>query len=121
MSPEAKGSALLVLNAGSSSLKFAVFAVQDSGLTQRYDGQMEGIGAAPRFTLRDTTGAMLTDRRFAEAEAPKGHEGALGVILAALSPLLVGVIKCFMAFLILAGRNCVGVSLNVFSLQIGVV
>jgi acetate kinase len=90
MSPEAKSAALLVLNAGSSSLKFAVFAVAGRGLTQRYDGQMEGIGAAPHFTLRDAKGAMLTDRRFTEAEAPKGHEGALGVILAALSPLLHG-------------------------------
>ena len=88
MSPEAKGSALLVLNAGSSSLKFAVFAVEVGGLTQLHDGQMEGIGTAPHFTLRGAAGALLTDHRFTEAEAPKGHEGALGVILAALSPLL---------------------------------
>ncbi|MFM8614232.1 MAG: acetate/propionate family kinase, partial [Alphaproteobacteria bacterium] len=90
MSPDAKGSALLVLNAGSSSLTFAVFSVEAQRLNQRYDGQMEGIGAAPHFTLRDAAGAMLTDRRFSETEAPKGHEGALGVILAALSPLLDG-------------------------------
>ena len=77
MSPEAKPAALLVLNAGSSSLKFAVFGVTGRALAQRYDGQMEGIGAAPHFILRDAAGAMLTERRFTETQAPKGHEGAL--------------------------------------------
>ncbi len=57
---------------------------------QRYDGQMEGIGAAPHFTLRDAAGAMISERHFTAAEAPKGHEGALAVILGALSPLLDG-------------------------------
>ena len=90
MSPEGKSAVLLVLNAGSSSLKFAVFAVTRAGLTQRYDGQMEGIGAAPHFTLRDAAGAMISERHFTPAEAPKGHEGALGIILGALSPLLDG-------------------------------
>jgi len=90
MSPEAGSAALLVLNAGSSSLKFAVFALANRGLARRYDGQMEGIGAAPRFTLRDAAGAKLAERSFTEADAPKGHEGALGVILAALAPLLDG-------------------------------
>ncbi len=90
MSPDAKTAALLVLNAGSSSLKFAVFAVQGQALTQRYDGQMEGIGAAPHFILRDAKRATLKEYRFTAAEAPKGHEGALGVILTALAPLLDG-------------------------------
>ncbi len=90
MSPEGKSAILLVLNAGSSSLKFAVFAVTGAGLMQRYDGQMEGIGTAPHFTLRDTARAMFSERHFTAAEAPKGHEGALGIILGALSPLLDG-------------------------------
>ncbi|MFO0187890.1 MAG: acetate kinase, partial [Alphaproteobacteria bacterium] len=90
MSPEAKTAALLVLNAGSSSLKFAVFAVEGRGLTQRYDGQMESIGAAPHFILRDAAGARIAERQFAAGEAPKGHEGALSVILGALTPLLDG-------------------------------
>ncbi len=90
MSPEAKTAALLVLNAGSSSLKFAVFAVEGRGLTQRYDGQMESIGAAPHFNLRDAAGARIAERQFAAGEAPKGHEGALSVILGALTPLLDG-------------------------------
>ena len=90
MSPQAKTDAFLVLNAGSSSLKFAVFALTGQGLVQRHDGQMEGIGAAPRFTLRDALGAKLAERSFTEAEAPKDHQGALGVILQALKPLIDG-------------------------------
>jgi acetate kinase len=90
MSPQAKTDALLVLNAGSSSLKFAVFALTGQGLVQRHDGQMEGIGAAPRFMLCDATGAKLAERSFTEAEAPKDHQGALGVILQALKPLIDG-------------------------------
>jgi acetate kinase len=88
--PPSGQAALLVLNAGSSSLKFAVFAVNGSALAQRYDGQMEGIGAAPHFILRDAAGTRIAERQFSAAEAPKGHEGALGVILGALSPLLDG-------------------------------
>jgi acetate kinase len=51
---------------------------------------MEGIGAAPHFILRDAAGARIAERQFAAAEAPKGHEGALSVILGALTPLLDG-------------------------------
>ena len=94
MSPEAKPTALLVLNAGSSSLKFAVFAVNGRALAQRYDGQMEGIGAAPHFILRDAAGALMAERGFSPADAPKGHEGALGVILGTLTPLLDGATIC---------------------------
>jgi hypothetical protein len=63
---------LLVLNAGSSSLKFAVFAVNGSVLAQRYDGQMEGIGAAPHFILRDAAGARIAERQFCGRRGTQG-------------------------------------------------
>jgi acetate kinase len=50
----------LVLNAGSSSLKFSVFQRSAPGpwaLAAR--GQIEGIGTAPRFSARDAEGAVL--------------------------------------------------------------
>lgn len=62
---------VLVLNAGSSSLKFALFA----GTERRYHGQVEGIGAQPRFTLGDTDEALPASTR---------HAAALTRILAAL-------------------------------------
>jgi acetate kinase len=61
--------AVLTLNAGSSSLKFALFEVGDGGphLTSR--GLIEGIGSAPHLVAKDASGAVLTERRW-----PKGAE-----------------------------------------------
>ncbi|HUA87851.1 MAG TPA: hypothetical protein VL994_00355, partial [Steroidobacteraceae bacterium] len=68
---EAPGPAVLVLNAGSSSLKFALFA----GGERRHHGQVEGIGARPQFVCG--TGAVpLPDTT--------RHGDALARILAAL-------------------------------------
>jgi len=41
--------AILTLNAGSSSLKFSLFEVAGGDLVRRADGEIEGIGVAPRF------------------------------------------------------------------------
>lgn len=51
---------VLVLNAGSSSLKFSVYARPGAGswrLESR--GQVEGIGTAPKFSARSADGAAL--------------------------------------------------------------
>jgi acetate kinase len=50
---------LLVLNAGSSSLKFAVFETGGDALTVRVRGQVEGIGTTPRMSARDASGAAI--------------------------------------------------------------
>jgi acetate kinase len=54
----------LVLNAGSSSLKFCVFG---EGEDERWQvaarGQIEGIGSSPRFTARDARGEKLADEK----------------------------------------------------------
>ena len=55
---------VVVLNAGSSSLKFCVYGMPEAGgweLDSR--GQIEGIGTAPRFTARNAAGEVLSDRR----------------------------------------------------------
>ena len=52
----------LVLNAGSSSLKFCVFvghAKQDWRLAAR--GQIDGIGTSPKLSVKDEAGAKLAD------------------------------------------------------------
>jgi acetate kinase len=54
----------VVLNAGSSSLKFSVYARPTSDawrLATR--GQIEGIGTSPRFTAKDEAGSVLADER----------------------------------------------------------
>ena len=52
---------VLVLNAGSSSLKFSVFRSSDGQVDTR--GQIEGIGTAPRLTVKDERGEKLTDEK----------------------------------------------------------
>src|SRR5271166_4157628 len=52
-----------VLNAGSSSVKFSVFAVAGADLRLLYRGEFEGIGTAPHFFTRDTDGAIVVDER----------------------------------------------------------
>jgi acetate kinase len=52
--------AILVLNAGSSSIKFLLFANEDGGgLTPRLRGQVESIHTSPRFAARDPQGPVL--------------------------------------------------------------
>jgi len=54
---------ILTLNAGSSSLKFALF---DAALSPVLRGEIEEIEAAPRLSARTATGSMLADRRWSE-------------------------------------------------------
>ena len=56
----------LVLNAGSSSLKFSVYQRQDDQdwrLSSR--GQIEGIGRSPRITAKDAEAQVVIDRQVA--------------------------------------------------------
>lgn len=61
---------ILVINAGSSSLKFQVHqAGADGGLTFLLGGQVSGIGAElPAFRVKDASGRVLEDRKFASHE-----------------------------------------------------
>ena len=52
----------LVLNAGSSSLKFCVYCRPvEAGMALEARGQIDGIGTSPRLTAKDETGAALAD------------------------------------------------------------
>jgi acetate kinase len=53
---------VVVLNAGSSSLKFCTYArPQGDGWRLSGRGQIEGIGTAPRFSAKDGAGATVAD------------------------------------------------------------
>jgi acetate kinase len=73
---------ILVLNAGSSSIKFSVFAIETEkgSLTLVYRGAIEGIGAQPRFVVNDAAGRHLVDERLTVKENTLSHEHALGVL-----------------------------------------
>src|SRR5689334_5049494 len=51
--------AILVLNAGSSSLKFAVFAKRAGELARELHGEVEGLYTAPRFRAYDPAGRVV--------------------------------------------------------------
>ena len=53
---------VIVLNAGSSSLKFSLYQRPDSkAWEQGARGQIEGIGTAPKFSAKDGSGTRLVD------------------------------------------------------------
>src|SRR5512132_2747592 len=54
---------ILILNAGSSSIKFQLFAVAaDDKLTRRMKGQIDGIGTRPRLFAKAKEGETLVDQ-----------------------------------------------------------
>jgi acetate kinase len=69
---------ILVVNAGSSSIKFSVFETSlDRSLVAGIHGQVEGIGTAPHLEITDPRGKKLADGPVAGA----GHVGAIAAIL----------------------------------------
>jgi acetate kinase len=62
---------ILVVNAGSSSVKFEVFAVAGpADLTRQIKGQVDGIGTQPRLRARRADGAEVVDQRFERDQVP---------------------------------------------------
>jgi acetate kinase len=70
--------ALLVLNAGSSSLKFSVFANRDPP-DLLVGGQLERLTTRPRFIAR-RSGAVIDTKEWPDGTA-LGHDGAIGFLL----------------------------------------
>jgi len=68
--------AILVLNAGSSSIKFSLFAEAPADPELQCRGQIEGLYTAPRFVARDAAGVQLAEKAWGEG-VRLGHEGAL--------------------------------------------
>ena len=71
---------ILVLNAGSSSIKFSLFPGHIQPLRQDLicDGECEGIGHRVHFTAKDGKGAVLIDEHLPEGAT---HEDALAALL----------------------------------------
>jgi len=81
--------AIAVVNAGSSSIKFSLFAQEGDDLALTVRGQAESIHTAPRFVAKDAAGATLSSQSWDEGSA-LGHEGALEHIVAFLRDKLEG-------------------------------
>ena len=72
--------AILVLNAGSSSIKFSLFVARDHDLELDCKGQIEGIYTAPHFVAKDAAGKPLSEKSWGEGTR-LGHDGALAHLL----------------------------------------
>ncbi len=60
--------AILVVNAGSSSIKFALYHATRAGeLDAGPHGEFEGIGARPHLSIHDVRGAVLLDATYTSA------------------------------------------------------
>ncbi|MFC3674586.1 acetate/propionate family kinase [Ferrovibrio xuzhouensis] len=81
--------AILVLNAGSSSIKFALFPAADepARATLLCAGQCAGLGHHVRFTARDGAGKALLDR---DLGVTGDHEAVLGELLAWIGTAFAG-------------------------------
>jgi acetate kinase len=62
---------ILVVNAGSSSLKFQVFALEGTGaLLRLIKGQMDGIGTRPRLAAQANDKSSLIDKSYSPNKVP---------------------------------------------------
>ncbi|HXI53912.1 MAG TPA: acetate/propionate family kinase [Candidatus Saccharimonadales bacterium] len=68
--------AILVLNSGSSSVKFSVFVVERDALKMELRGQLESLLTSPRFVARNCAGKVIAEKSWGEG-VKLGHEGAL--------------------------------------------
>jgi acetate kinase len=74
---------ILVLNSGSSSIKFSIFTCGDKpdALELLYKGFIEGIGTKPRFSASDADGNVLNDNDLHPDDSDTfDHESALSLL-----------------------------------------
>ena len=70
---------ILVINAGSSSVKFQIFSVEGEGKLRRLiKGQIDGIGSRPRLKAHGADGDPLADRAY-PIEAVPDVSAAMGI------------------------------------------
>ena len=70
--------AILVLNAGSSSIKLSVFADRAGELALELRGQVEGLYTKPRFAAHDPSGRVVAEKSWDGQTL--GHDGAVAYL-----------------------------------------
>lgn len=71
---------VLVVNAGSSSVKFSVHRVDGGAPVEAARGLLDGIGVRPHFTARVVDGGAAEDRALSASEAGD-HAGAIAIVV----------------------------------------
>jgi acetate kinase len=72
---------VIVLNAGSSSVKFSIFQLYGGRFEAQWRGQIDGIGAAASFTVWER-GERIVDEPFRCGEDASAHKAAFATLLA---------------------------------------
>src|SRR5690348_5296379 len=80
-------SCLAVVNAGSSSIKFALYEA-GANQTLLFRGQIEGIGVKPHLGIKDARGTCVEERAWPNEQLD--HDTATREILAAITRLADG-------------------------------
>jgi len=70
---------ILVLNSGSSSIKFSVFVERANQVELKFRGQVEGLYSWPRFIAKDSAGTEIGAHKWGDGER-LGHEGAVAYL-----------------------------------------
>ena len=74
------GDAIAVFNAGSSSLKFSLFRIDDGALALVLRGEVDGVTTRARFVAHDATGALIDRHAWSERDQPD-HAAATRYVL----------------------------------------
>jgi len=72
---------IIVLNAGSSSLKFTIYSAHGEKPGVLYDGQFEGILTETRFKAKDGAGKVVEEKKWPPG-SPLDHGGAIDALFA---------------------------------------
>lgn len=72
---------ILTLNAGSSSLKFAVFDADRSDRPPRISGNFAGIGGIPRLSAHDADGTPLDGEGLSGLSGETTHDAVIALLL----------------------------------------
>jgi acetate kinase len=72
--------AILVLNAGSSSLKFSAFLIRGAELELWLRGQAEALYTDPKFIAKDAAGRTVSEQKWDKGHSI-GHEGAIAHLI----------------------------------------
>lgn len=73
------GDSILVINAGSSSIKFSLFLVGSDGLSPLWNGQIAGLPMSPRFIVRNFSGEVVGEKQWPQGVA-LDHDGAIAYL-----------------------------------------
>ena len=81
--------AILVLNAGSSSIKFSLFLEREGTLEPGIRGQIEGLYTKAHFVSKAPDGSVKAEHSW-PTDVPPGHDGALDHLIGYLRSELAG-------------------------------